>query len=338
MESFIKCLLKNEHIQGVEEIPRPFVILEDLCRIIASEWIVFNTYVERELNNIERWFEDEGETCERLHEFLTQLMKIRRRVTKYDTLVSDQLQLCPEHGKRCGLQDHAASSMPSPLMAFHHVQSHFAYNKARISQAIKVATSLMAVNLNKLISLQNSEVVLQNKALSRQNELSQARNASLAFLTGVTSFILPFTAIASIMTIPAEKELGPRSQDFWIFWIAACVTAFALLLTFRVVWVYNDEGAKLQAENEDKGEEAKLHAKNRTKKLVLRTLVGVVPCLRSITRSLSNLAGKETSKSENQEVKKPDTSNKRPNGNESSGKEPDGTIGSMHQSNPEDVV
>ena len=51
-DSFTKCLKKNLHIRA-SGIPKPFVLLDDLCRIIASEWLVFNTYIERELNNIE---------------------------------------------------------------------------------------------------------------------------------------------------------------------------------------------------------------------------------------------------------------------------------------------
>jgi hypothetical protein len=61
--------------------------------------VVFNTYIERELNTVEGWFEAVGEERDRkqLHDLLQQLMRARRRVTKYDTLASDQLQLCPAH-------------------------------------------------------------------------------------------------------------------------------------------------------------------------------------------------------------------------------------------------
>jgi hypothetical protein len=133
-ESFEKCLQKNKHIQE-PGLPRPFVLLEDLCRIIASEWLVFNTYIERELNTIEGWFEELGEECDgkQLHDLLHQLMRARRRVTKYDTLVSDQLQLCPAHWRyestHEGFRPTPTISQPttpkglSPPVNFHQVSN-----------------------------------------------------------------------------------------------------------------------------------------------------------------------------------------------------------------------
>lgn len=319
-ESFEKCLQKNKHIKE-PGLPRPFVLLEDLCRIIASEWLVFNTYIERELNTIEGWFEELGEECDgkQLHDLLHQLMRARRRVTKYDTLVSDQLQLCPAHWRYDSIHEgfrttpiisqsttpknlsppidiHQVSKdlinaqyeparlcpvtnltqpgslrFSSPLQDFHQVSNHLAHNKTRISQAIKMVTSLMAVRLNKLVAeqsetlvkqnnlmvvqnevianqsgvlvaqnklmvVQNDEVVKQSKTMNRQNKLSEARNSSLAFLTGVTTVLLPFTTIAAYMAIPSESGLGPGSQDQWKYWVSsgllAAVLGFAFLLDY----------------------------------------------------------------------------------------------------------
>jgi Mg2+ and Co2+ transporter CorA len=255
-------------------------LLEDLCRIIASEWLVFNTYIERELNNIEGWFEELGENCneKQLHDLLHQLMRARRRVTKYDTLVSDQLQLCPAHWRyessregSCPIssidQPAASNRFSSPLQDFHQVSNHLAHNKTRISQAIKMVTSLMAVRLNNLVAeqsrtlvRQNDLIVAQNKVVAeqsgtlvkqndlivaqnkvaaeqsttmvRQNKLSEARNSSLAFLTGVTSFLLPFTTVAAFMAIPSDSGFGPGSEKQWIYWVSSGVLALTLVLTF----------------------------------------------------------------------------------------------------------
>lgn len=135
------------------------------------------------------------------------------------------------------------------------------HNKTRISQAIKMVTSLMAVHLNKLVAnqsgvlvaqnklmvVQNKEVVKQSKTMIKQNKTSEARNSSLAFLTGVTTLLLPFTTIAAYMAIPPDSGLGPGSKDQWIYWISAGLLAtflvFAFLIDFRwQKWNVDHEG------------------------------------------------------------------------------------------------
>lgn len=191
-------------------MPRPFALLEDLSRIIASEWLVSSTYSERELNNMEVRFERPAKKYNQqiLENLLLQLMRARRRVTKYDSLVSDQLHLCPAHWKyihnaelkgqaMCPLtQASPSANHLSPLRDFDQVRIHLAQNNTRISEAIKLVMSLMSVNLNNLTV--------------EQNRLAEARNSSLAVLTGVTSFLLPFTAVTAFMAIPPESGLGPR--------------------------------------------------------------------------------------------------------------------------------
>ncbi|KUJ17422.1 uncharacterized protein LY89DRAFT_684469 [Mollisia scopiformis] len=273
-ESFQKCLQHNKQVREAVGVPRPFVLLEDLCRIIASEWLVFNTYIERELNNIESWFEELGENCneKQLHDLLLQLMRARRRVTKYDTLVSDQLDLCPAHWKHdsaqirasCPVSGASATSFSSPLHDFHQVSSHLTHNKTRISQSIKMVTSLMAVRLNNLVAQQNkviasqsSTLVKQNRNLTkqtetmaRQNRLAEARNSSLAFLTGVTSFLLPFTTIAAFMAIPTENGLGPGSERQWVYWVSSSLLASGLVLAFY--FDYRRETKKANHTGDDK--------------------------------------------------------------------------------------
>jgi hypothetical protein len=90
---------------------------------------------------------------------------------------------------------------------------------------------------NTLMVDQNKEVVKQSKTMIRQNKLSEARNSSLAFLTGVTTVLLQFTTIAVYMAIPSESGLGPGSEDQWKYWITsgllAAVLVFAFLIDYR---------------------------------------------------------------------------------------------------------
>jgi len=111
-----------------------------------------------------------------------------------------------------------------------------------------MVTSLMAVRLNKLVAEQcealveqnnlmveqNKEVVKQSKTMIRQNKLSEARNSSLAFLTGVTTVLLPFTTIAAYMAIPSESGLGPGSKDQWKYWISSGLLAAVLIFSFLI--------------------------------------------------------------------------------------------------------
>lgn len=181
-------------------------------------------------------------------------MRARRRVTRYDSLVSDQLHLCPEHWRynhdfsakaqaTCPVA-HATTPLQhlSRLRDCDQVRIHLAQNKTRISEAIKFVMSLMSVNLNNLVVEQN-DTLLNHKNLSlKQNKLSEVRNKSLAFLTGVTSFLLPFTTVAAFMAIPTDSGLGPGSKGQWIYWMSAGVLAPGLMLAFLLYFVHEKHG------------------------------------------------------------------------------------------------
>jgi hypothetical protein len=189
--------------------PSAMSLVGDLWRIVASEWLVFDLYAERSLNNIEKWFELYGEDLPQfdLHRLLSQLMKIQRRVTKYCTLVSEQIEACPIHWK-----DHSDSFHPSPMQDFERIEKLFKHKQKRIGQAIQVAMSLLSTH---------------------ETKLAESRNAILFILTIVTSILLPFSTVAAIMPIPRDSGLGPSRSGFWKFWVWACV----LLALFAICWV-----------------------------------------------------------------------------------------------------
>jgi hypothetical protein len=91
--SLVYCLKLNE-IAKEKGVPHQLVILQDLYRIIASEWVTVNTYVERDLNTIEwRLENDRNLGLEDFEKFLGKLFILRRRVGKYKILVDEQLEL-----------------------------------------------------------------------------------------------------------------------------------------------------------------------------------------------------------------------------------------------------
>jgi Mg2+ and Co2+ transporter CorA len=76
--------------------------------------------------------------------------------------------------------------------------------------------------------------VKQGETMVRQNKLSEARNSSLAFLTGITTVLLPFTTIAAYMAIPQESGLGPGSKGQWKYWISSGLLPAVLIFTFLI--------------------------------------------------------------------------------------------------------
>jgi hypothetical protein len=223
MESFLYCLQLNEYYrrnpndQNSRTIQLPFSpsfgfsLLEDLWRIIISEWLVFDTYAERSLNNIEKWFEMYGEDLPQydLHRLSSQLMKIQRRITKYSGLVADQVESYPENSREQEDPYHI-----SPKKDLERITSLFKQKQTRISHAINVAGSLMNTH---------------------QTKLAESRNAFLFVLTIVTSILLPFGTVAAIMAIPKDSGLAPSLPGFWKFW-ASSVPLLAALVVCYLVW------------------------------------------------------------------------------------------------------
>jgi hypothetical protein len=78
----------------------------------------------------------------------------------------DLARLCPVPS----VAQHANLRFSSPLQDFHQVSNHLAHNKTRISQAIKMVTSLMAVRLNKLATEQTEALVTRNNLMVNQNK------------------------------------------------------------------------------------------------------------------------------------------------------------------------
>ncbi|KAF2648034.1 hypothetical protein K491DRAFT_763330 [Lophiostoma macrostomum CBS 122681] len=223
MDSFLFCLRLNDKLLKGHETaidpkyapssPSALSLIGDLWRIVASEWLVFDTYAERSLNNIEKWFELYGEDLPQydLHRLLSQLMKIQRRMTKYCTLVSEQVEACPIH--------HSNTFHPSPMQDFERIQKLFEHKLTRIDHAIQVAMSLMSAH---------------------EAKLAESRNAFLFVLTIVTSILLPFSTVAAIMAIPMDSGLGPHRPGFWKFWVSACAL-FAFFAVFCIVWKFGVE-------------------------------------------------------------------------------------------------
>jgi hypothetical protein len=84
----------------------PFITLYEGYRIIASEWLVVNEYVKRELTNIERHLEKKDlkeSTFQELEQHLKELYRIRRRCNKDHDLVVEATSNVRKGASTCGL-------------------------------------------------------------------------------------------------------------------------------------------------------------------------------------------------------------------------------------------
>lgn len=195
----------------------PLALLDDLWRIIASECHVFDTYAERSLNNIEKFFEILGENCdqENLHFLLGQLMKIQRRITKYSALIADALDAWPDDWRSLDRSVHRNYLRnPSPMLDIERILKLLEHKQTRITHAIQVVTSFMGIH---------------------QGQLAEKRNESLYILTAVASLLLPFSTVAAIMSIPGDQNLGPNKKHFWKFWVSAMCPLLGSVLFWFVV-------------------------------------------------------------------------------------------------------
>ncbi|KAF2180444.1 hypothetical protein K469DRAFT_753417 [Zopfia rhizophila CBS 207.26] len=204
--SLIYSLKRNLHLQ-VPGIPCPLLILQDLYRIIASEWIAVNTYIERDLNTIEWRIEREIRApLEVFESFQLKLFRLRRRTTKYEALVSDQIQSLEAQRDLFSTSTSVTrESRPSQQELISALVEDFAQvldlvrrNSARITHQTSLITSLMSVRAGKAQAAQSQRV---------------------GVLTVVATLVLPFNAIAAILAI--EGDFGPLGNRFWVLWAAA---------------------------------------------------------------------------------------------------------------------
>ena len=216
--SFINCLRQDENLNK-GGIPSPFVLLKDLYRIIASEWIVVNTCWERELNTIEWHLEREEPRLEHLDRYLKSLFISRRRITLYETLVQDQLSACRVHGRKFwdkssnpDESEAVADTVDTLEMDFEFVANLLQRNAERVARNINLLTALISVE---------------------ESRVGIAKSKSLEALTVAATVFLPFTLVASIMSM--NGAFAPGQVKHWVFW-AFSIPISLIVVTFHLIY------------------------------------------------------------------------------------------------------
>ncbi|KAF2007283.1 hypothetical protein P154DRAFT_569168 [Amniculicola lignicola CBS 123094] len=217
--SLLHCLAQNADLR--HERPHPICALQDLYRIVASEWIAVNTYLERDLNAIEWRLEGKTPSVATLDFFLSQLFIMRRRTRKYETLVDDHLQtnlpsswLSPGSNQQTSSTAISTKVLRSIESDLAQVQVLIHRNNDRITQTVSLITSLMAVI---------------------EGKRARTLNQRLAFLTVLATIALPFNVLAAILGI--QTVYGPGQKEFWVFGAVAGAITGVVLICYAVFLV-----------------------------------------------------------------------------------------------------
>ena len=197
-------------------------ILHEIIKIVVSEWIVVNAYLERDLNRIEWLLEQSTPDLATLEFFLRRLFIMRRRIRKYESIVSDHLEINLGANSQNvfsspHMRDPTATAIKNDLT---QVQELIRRNASRIKETVGLITSVMSV--------------LEGKKTNTQNQ-------GLIFLTLVATVTLPFNAFVAIFSMNTEYTPG---QPRWPFvrkhgLIAVALTVSCYFLILLVFWARN---------------------------------------------------------------------------------------------------
>jgi Mg2+ and Co2+ transporter CorA len=208
-------------------VPAPFIVLQDVYRLMGSQWMLINTYFTRDLNNIE-WTLQGGignheATPEMFKSTLRSLFFIRRRINRYKGLIQAQLISCQDRGKSSWNMVYGPDSVQMKIVDeiakelvkdYTQIESLMSHSFARLEQSIRHITSETGI-----------------KETERANE----QNKILLVLTFVATFFLPINAIAAVLNLTGDW--APQHANFGLFW-AVCIPLSALLTAILIVLRY----------------------------------------------------------------------------------------------------
>jgi len=199
-----------------------FLALYEGYRIIASEWVVVDEYVKRELANIERHLENKEPTFQELEQHLKELYRIRRRCNKDHELVVEAASQCEKRGQalwpssKTTLQGNAGDVTFAERHA-HDLEEDFKFILANMSISIS--------RIEKDISLLMALVAIS------EGRQSLRENRGISFLTLVATIFLPSETVATVLGI--QTQYGPGARSFWMLWaVALPLTVLVVLIPF----------------------------------------------------------------------------------------------------------
>jgi len=176
-----------------------FFILQDIYKLVASEWVVLDEYVNRELATIEYNLEKEIPSFRELDGFLKYLYIYKRHTARYHELITEAKMQCSERGQQCWPSDPsstiAADRAQDLTNDFTYLQKKTQGTIQRIEKDMDLLTALVAIG---------------------EGERALAENRGVARLTLLATFFLPFSTVATILSM--QGNFAPGATQFWIFW------------------------------------------------------------------------------------------------------------------------
>ncbi|KAF7509306.1 hypothetical protein GJ744_008200 [Endocarpon pusillum] len=97
----------------------PFTALQGLYQAVASEWLLVDEYVGRELETIAFMLEHGEQKLHTLQAFLKDLFAMKRRWTRYMELVQDTLRQCKNRAGPCGDLQPRVPPLPPTTQPLH---------------------------------------------------------------------------------------------------------------------------------------------------------------------------------------------------------------------------
>lgn len=211
--------------------------LQDMYKILVSEWVVLNTYIVRDLNDI-------GWTLLAAHsplrskgkfdETLDVLFSTQWRLSWILQLVEKPLQSCREGGQTrwiaeppaAGRADETTAARASPVAAlvkdFEEVHAQLSLSSTRVEQSISHVMALTAVVHTKLGLEETGRAVTQNNMLM--------------VLSAVAILFLPANLVSAIFNI--QGDWAPGQPKFGFFWVIVLSLSALLLLLVMVLWFW----------------------------------------------------------------------------------------------------
>ncbi len=204
----LRCASDNTYLRACAT--NPFLVLFEGYRIIASEWLIANEYVKRELANIELRLEGADSTFQELEARLKDLYRIRRRCNKYCELVTEAASQCKSRG-----QPLWPSSKSSPNG--NKDEADFTASHAELLEA---DFQYVLDSMNTSITRIEKDITLLMTLVSiGEGRQGLRENRGIALLTRVATIFMPSEAIATILGL--QTRYAPGASQFWVLWVVA---------------------------------------------------------------------------------------------------------------------
>jgi len=204
--------------------------MQGTFRLMATEWMRAVTYLNRDLNLIELGLElrrDETSTVpEELEDLLKKLVALRRRFSKYETLILQQQSFCAVQACRgwtrsinAQEQSTAVANVTAAVRDFQQVIDMVNTNTERGGQMVTLIASLLAIT--------------QARLGLREAEQAAAGNRMVMLLTFAATFFLPINAVAAVLNM--SGDFAPGGSSFPLFWLISVPLSAGLVLLLLLI-------------------------------------------------------------------------------------------------------